>query len=432
MADSSVADDIGTSSTLERSVNDVPEALQVPTKAVSPGFQLLLSLANMMVWLSILPIGTILLPMQIAALDAANKFSNLAIATAVGVLAAVITNPIAGALSDRTTSRLGRRRPWFIVGTVLSAITLVLMANASSFVALVVWWAIFHIAANAVLAGLSAVVPDQVPVRQRATVSAFVSLSLPLGAVIGAVLVTRVVKSTQLSYYTFIGALLVVMALFILVLRDKPLPKGAAPRFKLGAFLAGFWVNPVKYPDFGWAWITRFLIYLSYFTALGYLLYFLQDAVHYQRAAQGVTTFQIILTGTLLIASVIAGILSDKFQRRKVFVMGASLVIVLAFLILAFFQTWPGVELAAAVLGIGFGAYLGVDIALITQVLPSASARGKDLGVINIANAFPQVVGSAIAAFVINFFHSYTVLFVLAAIVASLGALLIQQIKSVR
>ena len=404
----------------------------MPTKAVSPGFQLLLSLANMMVWLSILPIGTILLPMQIAALDVANKFSNLAIATAVGVLAAVITNPIAGALSDRTTSRLGRRRPWFIVGTVLSAITLVLMANASSFVALVVWWAIFHIAANAVLAGLSAVVPDQVPVRQRATVSAFVSLSLPLGAVIGAVLVTRVVKSTQLSYYTFIGALLVVMALFILVLRDKPLPKGAAPRFKLGAFLAGFWVNSVKYPDFGWAWITRFLIYLSYFTALGYLLYFLQDAVHYQRAAQGVTTFQIILTGTLLIASVIAGILSDKFQRRKVFVMGASLVIVLAFLIFAFFQTWPGVELAAAVLGIGFGAYLGVDIALITQVLPSASARGKDLGVINIANAFPQVVGSGFAAFVINFFHSYTVLFVLAAIVASLGALLIQQIKSVR
>jgi len=417
---------------LERSVNDVPEALQVPTKAVSPGFQVLLSLVNMVIWLSILPIGTILLPMQIAAFDAANRFSNLAIATIVGVLAAVITNPIAGALSDRTTSRLGRRRPWFIIGTVLSTITLALMANATSFWALVVWWAIFHIAANAVLAALSAVVPDQVPVRQRATVSAFVSLSLPLGAVIGAVLVTRVLKSTQLSYYTFTGALLVVMALFILVLRDKPLPKATAPRFKMDAFLASFWVNPVKYPDFAWAWITRFLVYLSYFTALGYLLYFLQDAVHYQKAGQGVATFQIILTGALLITSIVAGVLSDKFQRRKIFVMGASFVIVLAFLILAFFQTWPAVELAAAVLGFGFGAYLGVDIAMITQVLPSASTRGKDLGIINIANAFPQAVGSAMAAFVINYFHSYTVLFVLAAILASLGAVLIQQIKSVQ
>jgi MFS family permease len=416
---------------VEHDINDI-EALQVPTKAVNAGFQVLLSLANLVIWLSILPISQILLPMQIAALSAANKFTNLAIATTVGVLAAVITNPIAGALSDRTTSRLGRRRPWFIVGSMLSAVTLALMANSASFIALVVWWAIFHIAANAILAGLSAVVPDQVPVRQRGTVSAFVSLSLPLGAVIGALLVTRVARSTQMSYYIFIGLLLMVMMLFILVLRDKPLPKEAAPRFHLGTFLAGFWVNPVKYPDFGWAWLTRFLVYLSYFTSLGYLLYFLQDAVHYQKAAQGVTTFQIILTGTLLIASVTSGMLSDRLQRRKVFVMGASLVIALSFLILAFFQTWLAVELAAAVLGVGFGAYLGVDIALITQLLPSANARGKDLGVINIANAFPQVVGVTIAAFVVNTFHSYTVLFVVAAILAVLGAVLIQQIKSVR
>jgi MFS family permease len=348
------------------------------------------------------------------------------------VLAALLTNPIAGALSDRTTSRLGRRRPWLIAGTVLSAATLVLLANASSFLTLVIWWAIFHVAANAILAALSAIVPDQVPVRQRATVSAFVSLSLPLGAVVGALLVTKVVKSTVMSYYTFGGILFIVMLIFVLVLRDKPLPKAAAPRFHLGTFLAAFWVNPVKYPDFGWAWLTRFLVYLSYFTALGYLLYFLQDAVHYQKAAQGVTTFQIILTGTLLIASVLSGILSDKFGRRKVFVMGASLVIALSFLILAFWQTWTGVQLAAAVLGIGFGAYLGVDIALITQVLPSANARGKDLGVINIANALPQVVGYTTAALVITVFHSYTILFVLAALLASLGAVLIRQIKSVR
>jgi len=420
------------STVLEPGVNDLPEALQIPAKAVSAGFQFLLSLANLVVWLSILPISQILLPVQVAALDAANKFSNLSIAVAIGVLAAVITNPIAGALSDRTTSRLGRRRPWFIAGTLLSMATLALMANASSFIALVLCWAIFHVAANAILAALSAVVPDQVPVRQRATVSAFVSLSLPLGAVIGALLVTRVINSTQMSYYVFIGILLIVMALLVLVIHDKPLPKGAAPRFNLVSFLAGFWVNPVKYPDFGWAWLTRFLVYLGYFISLGYLLYFLQDAVHYQNAAQGVTTFQVILTATLLVASVISGILSDKLQRRKIFVIGASLVIVLAFLILAFFQTWPAVELAAAVLGIGFGAYLGVDIALITQVLPSASARGKDLGVINIANALPQVVGSAVAALVINSFHNYTLLFVLAAILALLGALLVQRIKSVR
>jgi MFS family permease len=306
------------------------------------------------------------------------------------------------------------------------------MATASNIATLVIWWALFHIAVNAALAALAAVIPDQVPVRQRATVSAFVSLSLPLGAVFGVILVTRVVKTTQLSYYVLAGILLVVMTIFILVVRDKPLPKGILPRFSLGAFLTGFWINPVKYPDFAWAWLTRFLVFLSYSTALGYLLYFLQDAVHYQHAAQGVATFQIIITGTLLISSIVSGMLSDKFQRRKPFVTGASLVLALAFLILAFFHSWLAVEVAAAVVGIGFGAYLGVDIALITQVLPSARNRGKDLGVINIANAFPQVVGPAIAAFAILTFHSYTVLFILGTILALLGALLVQRIKGVR
>src|SRR5215471_7081903 len=172
-----------------------PQALQVPVQSVNTGFQLLISLAKTAVWFSILPISQILLPLQVAALDPSHKFTNLAIATSVGVLAALLTNPIAGAFSDRTTSRLGRRRPWLIIGTILSAITLALMSQASSFVTLVLWWAIFHVAANAVLAALAAVVPDRVPVHQRATISALVSLSLPLGSVIGVLLVTRVVPS---------------------------------------------------------------------------------------------------------------------------------------------------------------------------------------------------------------------------------------------
>jgi MFS family permease len=247
-------------------------------------------------------------------------------------------------------------------------------------------------------------------------VSAFVSLSLPLSAVDGAILVTHVVKT-----------------IFILVVRDKPLAKGILPRFNLGAFPTGFWIIPVKYPDFAWAWLTRFLVFMSYSTSLVYLLFFLQDAVHYLHAAQGVATFQIIITGTFLISFfIICGILSDKFQRRKIFVTVASLVLAIAFPILAFFHLWLAVEVAAAVVGIGFGAYLGVDIALITQVLPSARKRDKDLGVINIANAFPQVMSPEVAAFAIITFHSYTVLFILGTILALLGALLVQRMKGVR
>ncbi|HLZ56811.1 MAG TPA: MFS transporter [Ktedonosporobacter sp.] len=409
-----------------------------PSQSVTLGFQLLLCLANMACWICVLPVGLILLPTQIAALDPVHKISNLAIITAVGALAALITNPIAGALSDRTTSPLGRRKPWLIAGTLLSALTLVTMAHTAGFVALVIAWGVFHVAINVLLAALSAVVPDQVPVQQRATVSAITSLALPVGSVLGSLLITKILNIPQIAYYILAGILLVSMLLFVLMLREDLLDRRQVSRFQLRSFLASFWINPVRHPDFAWAWVTRFLVYLSYYVALGYLLYFLQDALHYSRlfpqqtAAQGVTLVQTILTGTLLVTSLLGGILSDKFRRRKIFVIGSSLVIALAFVILALFPSWPALEAAAIVLGIGFGAYLSVDIAMITQVLPSTNAYGKDLGVINIANALPQVVGPTLAALAISLFHSYTALFLLATILALLGAAFVQFIKSVR
>jgi MFS family permease len=241
------------------------------------------------------------------------------------------------------------------------------------------------------------------------------------------------------AYFILIGVLVVAMALFLLVFREQPLPKDSMPPFKLMTLLMTFWVNPIKHPDFAWAWLTRFLVYLSYYVALGYTLYFLQNVVHYSQLypgrtdAQGVASFQTILTGTLLITALLGGFLSDRFQRRKIFVMGSSIVIACSFLILVFSHSWGAVLLSAAVLGLGFGSYLGIDIALITQVLPSAKDRGKDMGVINIANSLPQVVGVPFAAVVMTLSNNnYMVLFLVATGLALLSAALVQMIKGVR
>lgn len=417
----------------------VVETLQLPTTiVVTPMFQSLLCFANVACWMTVLPVSLILLPTQVAALDPVHRFSNFALISASGALAALITNPLAGAMSDRTSLRWGRRRPWLVAGTLFSVLALTMMAYATTFPVLLLTWIVFHVAINVLLAALTAVVPDKVPTRQRATVAALVSLAIPLGGVVGSLLITKLGSGAVIAYFLLSGVLLVAMTLFLLTLKETPLARESTLPFSLRMVLTSFWINPVKNPDFAWAWLTRFLVYLSYYVALGYLLYFLHDVVHYtklyphQTDAQGVTFFQTVLTGTLLIAALLAGFLSDRLQRRKIFVIGSSIVIVFSFLILMFFQSWGAVLLASAVLGIGFGAYLGVDIALITQVLPHARDNGKDMGVINIANTLPQVFGPTVAAFVIALFHSYTVLFFVAACLACLGAVLVQAIKGVR
>jgi MFS family permease len=164
------------------------------------------------------------------------------------------------------------------------------------------------------------------------------------------------------------------------------------------------------------------------------LFYYLQDAVHYPQklVPQGVATVQITSTLVMLLFIVIGGILSDRFQRRKIFVITASVIIAIGLLMQGLFPIWTMVLVAASLIGLGFGVYVPVDLALITQVLPSASDRAKDLGIINIANMLPQSLAPLIAAFFITQFHSYTILFTTAALITLLSGIVIQPIKSVR
>jgi MFS family permease len=414
------------------------EALQSPTRPVSLGWQLLLSLANLVVWLAIFPTYQILLPAQIGVFDSSNKVNVLALISFAGGVAAILGNLLAGALSDLTTSRFGRRRPWVLAGAAGSVIALTLLANAPGVLVLGIALVLFQFFINVDIASLAALVPDQVPVRQRAIASAFVGLALPLGTLIGLTLVAQVTKSAQASYYTLAAILLLVLAVFVLIVRDTPLPKQALPAFSLKTFLKSYWLNPRRYPDFGYTWIARACVIFGYYTAIAYLFYFLQDVIRYDRlfpgqtVAQGVATFQGLATLVLIIATISSGIVSDRLQRRKVFVIGASGMMAVALAILAFASSWPAVLVAAALLGIGFGVFLSGDLALQTQVLPNNRDRGKDLGLLNTANLLPQLVVPIVASVVLSALHTYTALFLVAACAVSLGAVLTLPIKSVK
>ncbi|CAB4952786.1 unannotated protein [freshwater metagenome] len=133
-----------------------------------------------------------------------------------------------------------------------------------------------------------------------------------------------------------------------------------------------------------------------------------------------------------MVTAVIGGILSDRSGRRKVYVIGASIVMAGAALLLVITTTMQMAMVAALILGLGYGAYLAVDQALITQVLPRAEDRARDLGVINIANSAPQVLGPVIAATLVTSFGGYPALYVVTAIVTLLGAAAIIPIRSVK
>ncbi|MFD7425690.1 MFS transporter [Streptomyces sp. NPDC059818] len=402
-----------------------------PTVPVRAGWTANLSLATLAVFMAFMTPIQILLPLQLEHIDPQDKNDALSLVTGLGALVAVLANPLAGAWSDRTTSRFGRRRPWILGGALAGAAGLSFTATQHTVAGVAVGWCLAQAGLNAMLAGVTTPIADRVPLVQRAQVSGWTGLMQSFGLVLGALITTLLVTGV-LSGYVTLAVLTVALALpFTLRHSEPPLPRALRPAFDARTFTRSLWVSPRRHPDFGWAWLTRFLINLG--NALGtlYLFYFLADAVHYGDPGTGVLILTVIYTLCAALTAIPAGALSDRIGRRKVFVVLCSLVMAAAAVLLSLLHTWPSAIIAAAVLGAGYGIYLAVDQALVTQVLPEATDRAKDLGVINIANSGPQVLAPALAAPIITHLGGYTGLYTTAALVILIGGLLVNRIRSV-
>ena len=408
----------------------------------------LLSLASVGLWAGFFGPISVLLAQQAAALDAGNKEQVLALVTGVGALVSVICNPLAGAFSDRTTLLAGRRLPWLVGGAVGGAASLAVLSVAPNVAVMVLGWCGVQAGLNAMLAAVTALVPDQVPTSRRGRIGGIVAVAQTIGVVAGTG-IAAATGSIAAGYLAIAAFLLVLTVPFALSSRDLPLPAAARPPFELRRFAASFWISPRLHPDFGWAWLTRFLVNLGNALGLVYLLYFLQDALGYtsDEAEDRVFLLTAIYALTLVLTAVVFGAWSDRQGRRKVFVIWSGVVSGAAAALLGLGQSWPAAVAAAVVMGCAYGIYTAVDFALITEVLPTALDRGKDLGVINIANALPQVFAPVLAGVLLwvvekggglvesegtGFSTGYFALYLLAFLSSVLGSVFVTRIRGVR
>jgi len=406
-------------------------ALQEPTKKVNWVFLVSITLANIGILMVLITPLNNLLPRYTDAITGGDgKEAALAWVSGLGAVAAMVFNPLAGALSDRTTSALGRRRPLIIAGSVSAAALMVVMSYQDNILGLAVLWFLVLGCANMAFSAMTAYIPDQVPVDQRGLVSGFVGLAQVLGVVIGVALVSYVVPDLRQGTWLIAGVMLVLLIPMVVLIPDARLPADAVPAFHWGRFWAGFWVSPKLYPDFAWAWITRFLVWLGTALATIYLLFYLQDFLDYPEPEQGQTTLIGLYGLGTIVTAVIGGRLSDKSGKRKIFVIVASIVMGLSVLVLALVPNFTAACIGAFLLGTGYGVYLAVDQALITQVLPAAADRARDLGVINIANTAPQILAPVLAAPLVTLL-GYPALFGATAVVMVLAGILVRFIRSV-
>ncbi len=406
-------------------------ALNEPVRNVRPRWTAGVVLVNVGINAAFFGPLQVLLGQQAIYFDASHKEAILALVTGCGAAVSLVANPLFGAFSDRTLSRFGRRVPWVLIGALLGTIGLLGLTIAPGVAAMAALWCLVQLGCNGAVAAITAAVPDRVPVRQRGTVGGLASMGTTAGILIGAGVAAAVAGNFALGYIICAAALMLGIVMYLFTSQDQPLDPALRPPFSLRGFIVGFF-TPFAFPDFCWAWLTRFLVNVGTHLVTLYLLFFLIDAVHYPDPAFGVLILTGIYAVMTLVTAVIGGLWTDRVAKRKPFVIGSSIIIALAALILAFFPTWPGALAGAAVLGVGYGAYLAVDFALLTQVLPFAADRGKDMGVINVANSLPQVIAPAVAWLLVTAVDGgYLLLYIVAAVIGLLGAVFVVKIKSV-
>jgi MFS family permease len=291
-------------------------------------------------------------------------------------------------------------------------------------------WFIAQLGLGGMLATLTAALPDRVPFRQRGTLGGLIGISQMLGTVLGALIVTVVVTRMSAGYATCAAILIVGAAAFVLRTPDEPLPPEFRPSAPLRSAIR--WVSPREHPDFGWAWITHFLINLG--NALGtlYLLYFLARGAHYHDPQTGLLILMGLYAVALAVAGVVCGTLSDRTGRRKPYIVLSSVIMGVAAALLVISPTWTAALVAAPLLGFGFGTYWSAAPALLTAVLPAAADRAKDLGLINVAYNLPLVVGPLIAGVVLGVMNSYPALFAVSAVATVLASATVIRVRSVR
>ncbi len=382
-------------------------------------------------------VGTILLPQQVENLDRAHKVTALGVVAGVSAAVALIFNPVGGSLSDRTRSRFGRRAPWLIGAPVGLLAALAFLGRAGTVILVLLGWCAAQAVGNLYQAPLTAVIPDRVPRARRGAASAVTGVASVVGGVTGVGIASQFTGHLLLGYLV-LGLLLAATAvLFVVATTDQPsaqMPRPERDPRSPGRRLADF-LSALRHRDFALVFASRAASILGYFLVVGYELYILTNYIRPpagMKPAQGVTVLAAISAVGALVAAAVSGPLSDRLGRRKPFVIASSAVAGVGCILPVISPTFGTVEIFAAFAGVAFGTYLSVDAALVTLVLPRSEDAARDLGVLNIANAGPQVLAPLIALLIINHLGGYPTLFIAGGCCGVVGAVAVTGVRSVR
>lgn len=401
-----------------------------PAPVIGPRWFGLFAAAWVALWAVQLTPLQLLLPLQLDTPDTPRGWIGGVVSSGlvlgIGGLAGVLAGPWAGALSDRMHG--ARRRPWALAGSWLTAVGLGVMSVAHGPWGVGAGWVIVCAGAAVASAAFTALIADQLPVTTRGAASAVIGSSQAVGVVLGVAVMVLFGLGLTAGYVLLAVVMAVVGTAAAVLLPDPPLlpreaavPDAAASPRALAAPLR--WAS-LHRPDFVWMLVARLLINVGNALVTALLLYFLLYGLGLSRGQAETDLLVVIVVYTVFVvlSSVLFGLVTDRSRRRRGpaalagFIQALSVIAVMAH---------PSVDttlLAGALMGIGYGAYSTVGLALATDLLPDVRDHARDLGVVTVVAALGQLIGPVFGAGLVAAVGGFWLLFVASLVCSALGA----------
>jgi len=357
---------------------------------------------------------TIIIPLRLLDFVAEpQKNTYLGLLTFTGLVVAMAVQPIAGAISDRSGSGWGRRRPYILLGTILAILFLPGIGFSRSYAAIFILYCLLQASSNTAQGPYQAFIPDLMPKAKRGLASGVKGLLEILGGV--TLLYPTALFMDRYStgeggfwLWLALGALAFVLlaAMIATVLTVKEQPGRGSQLPLLSALNKSFKIDVKTNRDFIWFLVSRLLIFMAFTTMQTFALYFLQDVVGVTNPAAAMARFSIAAVVGMLAVVYLAGRISDRIGRRPLVVCSGLLGALGIALVFFFQQSYTVIMLCGGLLGISFGAFISTNWALATDLVPKGE-EARYLGLTNLATAG----GSALARLVgplIDFFNGYS------------------------
>lgn len=436
-------DTVGPSEQAHASVEDTDKTVQpcrdpgyLPPEFPNPRKTIVLVLiAAIGLYIMNMSLGTAL-SLHIAAIMPDRKDSVYSHITSVSTFLMLFMMPLAGALSDRTISRFGRRRPWILGGLLFSIVCGAVVGLSSNVWVMGVFFILSAMGMQSAFNAYSVIAVEGLPDNRRGTVMGLMGLCGALAFSVGTYLTGALVGNGLLLMTVPVLLGLVASLPLLLLYKDPAKTRSEVPPMNVQKFIGTFFVNPRKYPNFGWTWLSRFLVGLAMAAMQSYFIYYLISGLHIPLNQVGSKAGFLTLCSAPI--SIIfftgSGFLTDHLGRKKPFVILASILMAAALCLGATSHNFTQFLIAWELFAVGQAMYLTVDLALCAAVLPNSEDAGKDMSVFGLAINLSSVVVLAAAPMIINTAggHNYGLLWFIAAALSLCSVLAIPLIKGVK